>query len=264
MNTTCFLLLAVSLVGGAAPIRADDTEPSSPPRPQSIVEMVDAEIKAAEPTAIGRLANVLLDLERGRIAAWLIATQGHAVVLPFTALQDPPKQGVIELAMTARRELMNLPPVDPRQVDRRDVQAALKILDPTARPEKDSSHDTAWGPLVGITDCIGSNVEDAEGQHVAVVVDVGALSDGTLQYVVLRKHGEPPGADLLAVPLGAFVLSADNQTWSVDLPSELIVKRTPLQYDESTWPSDVDRGWEEYVRVKYGRSLRSVRHLPTR
>lgn len=260
MNTLRNTSLATALVLVSTPCLAEDDLPPLEPQPQSILRMVDAQLKDSEPAIAGRLSNVVLDLEAGQISAWLVETDGHTMIVPFNAFQSLPKQAVIELTARVRQSWTSLPTVGRRTVDRTLVQSALQSLDSQAIAEAPADVDTPLGPLVAITECVGAVVRDADGRQVATLIDISARPDGTLQYAVLEKVPDGAEMEILAVPLGAFVLSAGNQVWRIDLPSELIVKRTSIQRDEATWPVDVDRGWEEFVRVKYGRGLRGVRH----
>ena len=71
---------------------------------------------------------------------------------------------------------------------------------------------------------------------------------GELVYLVLTSSEN----EHRAIPLGAFDGKADSSTWMVDLPSKLIFQFKP--FSPTNPPRFIDRGWTEFVAIKYGRN----------
>ncbi len=91
-------------------------------------------------------------------------------------------------------------------------------------------------------------VVDSAGTAVGKIEDVAVRSsNGELLYIVMLSSN----GGRRAVPLGAFVSDEGSDHWSIDLTAEQIFKFLPFQ--TTSPPTGVDRGWEEYVAVKYGR-----------
>ncbi|HUG66527.1 MAG TPA: hypothetical protein VMM76_02170 [Pirellulaceae bacterium] len=103
---------------------------------------------------------------------------------------------------------------------------AIKLLD---------SH----GAVAGAIEDIG--IAPDHGQIAYAAVDVG-------QAGVARKS-------LYAVPLAAFVVPDVKAPWQIELTQVELQNMETFPRDK--WPTEVSRGWVEYVHVRYGNSALS-------
>ncbi len=92
-------------------------------------------------------------------------------------------------------------------------------------------------------------VSDINEDSVGTIVDLGIDSDnGAIIYCVLK---EQDGHALRAVPLGAFVQRDTSKDWRIELERKQIEMFAPFEREKP--PQEIDRGWQEYVAVRYGR-----------
>jgi sporulation protein YlmC with PRC-barrel domain len=90
-------------------------------------------------------------------------------------------------------------------------------------------------------------VADVNGQVIGRINDVALkASNGTILYMVMETEGR-----FRAVPLGAFVADVEKSRWLIELTKDQILKFKT--FEEKSPPAKIDRGWQEYVAVKYGR-----------
>lgn len=95
-----------------------------------------------------------------------------------------------------------------------------------------------------------------QGESLGRVVDFGATSnrvaeagDRRLRYAVV-EYGPPDARLRTAMPLGAIVAGPDQPKWLCELPRQTFAEMPT--FAESSWPTAVDRGWIEYIAVRYG------------
>lgn len=118
--------------------------------------------------------------------------------------------------------------------------------------------------LITVDELDGRIVRDSDWQVVARVQEILLEPQGNWRVAYLSL-GAIAGADRkqrLAVPMAAFALKQLSPTWLLDVSSsaELLKKTFP----RGEWPTEVDRGWTEFVHVKYGASLDGgLQQLPT-
>jgi sporulation protein YlmC with PRC-barrel domain len=94
----------------------------------------------------------------------------------------------------------------------------------------------------------GRTVIDADREVVGHIIDLGInASTGRIVYCVLQTDDKK----LRAIPLAAFVMEPNTYRWSIELTKPRILAFEP--FDESSTPTNIDRGWKEYVAVRYGR-----------
>jgi hypothetical protein len=95
----------------------------------------------------------------------------------------------------------------------------------------------------------GTEVKDIEDRNYGKVVDLAInASTGDIVYCVVKNDKD---GSLRAIPLGALVGRDLSHGWKIELASDAISKFEA--FDRSNPPQFVDRGWEEYVSVRYGR-----------
>lgn len=99
-----------------------------------------------------------------------------------------------------------------------------------------------------------ARVADAAGEKLGHIMDaVISTSDGKVLYVLLN-HQQQTDSDestmTIPVPLAAFVVPTGTGEWFIDLPEELL--DTTQAVENGKLPAEINRGWVEYVHVKYG------------
>ncbi len=213
-------------------------------------------------TAIATVDDLLLDLGAGRVALVLVSpSDGKGQVLVpasrFAWTQDATqfklKAGGKPLASIPRWKNDGTNTEFTRdqiaEIYRRDGQRMYRV-------ETDDSDLTAW--FSGIPE---QKVENTAAAEIGNVVDMAiTLPDAAIAYAAVSCNCFADSeAKLFPIPLTAFVVTPGAKAWILELPLD-IVERTPT-FSKDEWPTVIDRGWVEYVHVRYGRSpLGGVRH----
>ena len=122
-------------------------------------------------------------------------------------------------------------------------------LAPYWKTEKDQVNDRDL--LVRASSLRNVAVVDDDGKPLGRINDFAITSRGDIAYAGLAQGDK---ADRLhPVPASAFIVPAGNSEWKLNLPQD-IVNKTPT-FTVASWPKTLDRGWLEYVHVRYGRSV---------
>ncbi|MEZ6097795.1 MAG: carboxypeptidase regulatory-like domain-containing protein [Pirellulaceae bacterium] len=95
-------------------------------------------------------------------------------------------------------------------------------------------------------------VASAQQKELGQIVDVAITRPrGRVAYVALRHAGGSGKKGVLyPVPLPAFVLDPKSDTWVLEVPAD-VLEDTPT-FPADAWAKELDRGWIEYVHVRYG------------
>jgi sporulation protein YlmC with PRC-barrel domain len=222
-----------------------------------------AKLKVADDKGneVGQIDDLLLDLGAGRIALVLIspADGKGQVLVPARRLvfphDDKPvtlKAGSAPLTGTERwkNEGTNA------KFNRAQIAAIYKRDGQKLyRVEEDAADVTAW--FSGLAE---QKVQNTEGAEIGSVVDMAvALPSAAIAYAAVSCNCFADSEQkLFPIPLSAFVVQPGAAAWVLELPLD-VVERTPT-FAKDAWPTTIDRGWVEYVHVRYGRSpLEGVR-----
>jgi sporulation protein YlmC with PRC-barrel domain len=190
-----------------------------------------------------KVADILVDLELGYGALVKVAPDDK--LLPFTHF-------------VTQKPLSN--PVDATsRINRSAVKAVCEacnekpywnLLVNQAHGKVDLNQlDLESYELISARSLIPKEVLAADGKEkLGAIVDMAFdMQSGELLYLVLKSK------DLLrAVPLGAFEGKATSESWRIDLPGNLVYQFKPFAMNEI--PKAIDRGWTEFISVKYGRN----------
>lgn len=115
-------------------------------------------------------------------------------------------------------------------------------------PDAHGNFDRERFELTAFRDLQGKKISDTDGDAVGTLTDVGVNErSGEIVYCVIKSNDE----SLRAIPLGAFVDRKSKSDWKIELEREQIVLFEP--FDKAQPPQAIDRGWQEYVAVRYGR-----------
>jgi hypothetical protein len=94
-------------------------------------------------------------------------------------------------------------------------------------------------------------VQNGQGAPLGTVRDFAVLPDGRIAYAAMASKDAPQR--MYPIPLSAFVVPApQSAAWILELPAD-ILEKTPT-FSAAQWPKTIDRGWSEYVAVRYGHS----------
>jgi hypothetical protein len=122
-------------------------------------------------------------------------------------------------------------------------------LAPYWKTEKDQVSDRDL--LIRASTLRNMAVVDDDGKPLGRIYDFAITSRGDIAYAGLAKGDN--AERLHPVPASAFIVPGGNAEWRLDLPPD-IVNNTPT-FAAVDWPKTLDRGWLEYVHVRYGRSV---------
>ena len=202
-----------------------------------------------------KVADVLLDLNAGRVALVLAKENGPSFfALPPAALGFDAKTKA--LTTKATNEQLNAASWDANHSDRQDLDKIYQLFvqQPYTQKQQKTAPQRPERKLVSVTKVQGVPVHNAKGEPLGKVSDVGiALAEGLIAYVAVScSCFDDASGKLFPVPLTAFVIKPDAKAWILELPLDVLAN-TPT-FAEKQWPEKIDRGWVEYVHVRYGRS----------
>ncbi|MBX9791047.1 MAG: PRC-barrel domain-containing protein [Pirellulales bacterium] len=210
---------------------------------------------------IGQVDDLLLDLGGGRIALVLVSpVDGKGqVLLPARQFVFPHDDSHLTFKASAQ-PLEATPRWKNEGPSTQFNRAAIADIHRRAgqkmyRVKPDAADLTAW--FSGIAQ---QKVENTAGAEIGNVVDFAVtLPDAALAYAAVSCNCFADSEQkLFPIPLSALVVEPGAKAWILELPLD-IVERTPT-FAKDAWPTTIDRGWVEYVHVRYGRSpLEGVR-----
>lgn len=204
--------------------------------------------------AQAKVEDVLLDLNTGRVAVVVFKAEGQSqFALPPTALSVDAKTKSLTSKVTS--EQLKTAAWDAGQSDKQQLDKLYQLFGQEAYPQKqEPAGKRVDRKLVSVAKLQGVPVHNTKGEPLGAVSDVGiALNEGLIAYVAVScSCFDDAGGKLFPVPLSAFVIKPDSKAWILELPLDVLAN-TPT-FAEKHWPEKIDRGWVEYVHVRYGRS----------
>ena len=206
---------------------------------------------------LGRIQDLAFDLETGHLALvvtvkTLPAESGEAkryTLVPFLeAMGETRFRWSDDLTMESPPEAITRSVVQyAYQTFQRDVYwlRYCKRLEAALRDQFDQRDFQ----LTTFSFLKGRPIIDLHNETVGKLVDLGINpANGRIVYCVV----ESPDKALRAIPLGAFVMPQSTYRWMIELPKSKIDAFQPFPADAP--PIAVDRGWREYVALRYGRT----------
>lgn len=213
--------------------------------------------------AVGRVADVALDLDSGRLALLLVAPPlsgaMHLLALPAEGVQP----GVMTLAVPSASDAIENSP-------RYRLMAGPETLtrDWAAKSYEHFGREPLWAiddaddrRLTLASTLFDLPVTDSSGKELGRIEDLALVLDqAAVGYVALRMNGQPRGK-MFPVPLSAVVIDPETGNWVLELPKGVLANAP--SFDANQWPERIERGWVEYVHVRYGASpFSGVRRVP--
>ncbi|MGE0610054.1 MAG: hypothetical protein AB7O62_23385 [Pirellulales bacterium] len=116
-----------------------------------------------------------------------------------------------------------------------------------SRPSAENPHDLKWWNKLN-----EQEVRAPDNQRLGRIADLAIVPDtGAIAYVALETPDSRTNT-FHPVPLSAFIVPPGQKDWLLELPRENINETATFTLPD--WPQTIDRGWAEYVFVRYGRS----------
>ncbi len=228
-------------------------------------ELLGRSVYGKSKRVIGKIDEVVVDVHHGRVSYVDVVSENqdaagsirYAIV---TGLFDLSGDGRLSVAL-GRDNLWKTEQNDPerstssgrmkdlqRLYEHYDVDRYWKV-DGEETPER-----SVW--LAGLKQLQDREIRSSEGRTLGRIQDVALVPDKIWRvgYLVLCECPLIEESDqFLPVPLGAFAADPESSEWVLDVPKEVLATTPTFSGDK--WPKQIDRGWIEYVHVKYGRSV---------
>ncbi|MBI2826308.1 MAG: PRC-barrel domain-containing protein [Planctomycetia bacterium] len=215
--------------------------------------LLGREVRTADGTSVGKVDDVLIDLDEGHLALVLVSVGGDGkeqkrVGVPPDALARLGVDEVIGVDASSD-QFKEFSRIDAaKRFTRQMVAKAYAQFDRDIYWDREIRTDDE--ALDRLTELRNTSVRNARGAGLGAIQDFAMTTQGRVAYAGLATTTEPDR--LYPIPLSAFVVPNGAKEWVVDLPKD-IVQNTPT-FPAREWPKTIDRGWSEYVHVQYGRS----------
>lgn len=218
---------------------------------------------------LGTVADLAIDLETEHVALLLIALPGadaqakqEFLAVPTAVFDFDEKRAVLKpevseaMLAAARRFATKATRINRKWAAeeyasfRRDVYWAdfrdrVKKEQPNRKFDEERPELTLYSQIRDIA------VADEKDRSIGKIVDLAV--DGKQNVVAYVAYdANDSDAGLRAIPLGAFEASEGAKQWQIMLPEES-VNRFAAFPAGSDWPKQIERGWVEYIAVRYGR-----------
>ena len=266
----CSILLVSSMT-----FAADDATASPPESAGVEVEfddvvsashIINAEVHDTDGEIIGSVADVVLDTEFGQLAfisirnTKKVAKVDNVFFLPPSCLKNWSDDKGLKVNVSqqqiqdGRSKAKTLQPslVFPSKLVALYERFGAKPYWPSERVQDMRLH------LVSIDEMDGRVVRDVDRKKFARVDDVLLTPDKNwkVAYLSLRDLAAvSDGEQRLAIPLAAFVRDSHSAGLTLEIPAESeLLKET---FKTGNWPKEINRGWIEFVHVKYGKATLS-------
>ncbi len=204
----------------------------------------------------GKIQDLIFDLDTGRVA--LVALSGQvagngpaSVVVPAGALRD--LNGKNELLRLSSEQVQTAPhpPKAKRDITREWTATALRHFGFTPYWDSEKRDVSAQDVFLPVSRLRGTVVTDQDGKEIGRIADFAITMRGDIAYAGVAMSGD--GEQLHPIPLSAFIVPAANAAWQLNLARDII--GNTATFPAAEWPNTLDRGWLEYVHVRYGRSV---------
>jgi sporulation protein YlmC with PRC-barrel domain len=264
---------------------AADPKPADP-KPADPQQNVGPKFKAIQSAAallkqplthgdksIGPIADLALDLETEHVALAIVdakkieskdATKESFVAVPTCTLNCGEGKTALHDWVTAAmldksRRLASKTPEITRHWAAEEYAAYeqdpywVQFLSRRRQEDPEFAFDVETSKLALLSQLRGTPVTDQSGKKIGAIADFGIEpATSMIAYAAFAASSDDASkAGLRAIPLGAFEAVPGQKSWTIQLPAESITKFKPFEKD--AWPTEIERGWTEYIAVRYGR-----------
>jgi sporulation protein YlmC with PRC-barrel domain len=255
MKTTCkpiaFVLMALMVSAFCAVADQNPSNPNEIGQPQKALGLLGKDLKNGAGETIGKLGNIIVDLESGRVL------YGVVVLPDGRKVAVPPGKFIISgnnlVANVAKDRVAAAPVFDPGQAE--STAYAQKVYQHFDQPMWFQGGDASshFGNAQRLTDLIGMTVKDVSNNNFGkinnVVVDMPA---SRVLYVVFAPTGDlGKNNDVYLMPPNAFTMGADKKLVTG-------VDATKLQgaphFRSGSWPTDFgSKSYASQIYNYYGK-----------
>lgn len=223
-------------------------------------ELVNRTVISKDGVEIGPVSDIVVDREHGRVAFLTVRGKRSPNILESSYFLPPE---IVEYSPQTRSltctssfeeiehygDLTDVLPMTLIQ-----TTAMSKLFEHYGvRPYWDTAGKTTEKmSLITIDELDGRIVRDTDWQLMARIKEVIVEPSGhwRVAYLSLGELNKADDDQRLAVPMAAFAQKTLSPTWLLDVPgSAELLKKT---FTRGEWPVEIDRGWTEFVHVKYG------------
>ncbi len=263
------LLGTLSLIVGTLFAEEPTATPTIPPKIERVVgadSLIGSELKS-ETHHLGVVSDYVIDLATGHIALILVVNNDTPVDIPERMALAPSNlsfDGTYwRLADNVSDEqLATAKRISHEAADRISHRKAIRELylalgcelywnTAAERQEPLGDELSLWSELRQ------TKLVDSDGTVAGGLEDLGiAPNTGQIAYAAIDVgQSATAGNVLYAIPLSALVVPNLKKPWQIELAlGELQSMET---FPRDKWPTEVSRGWVEYVHVRYGNSALS-------
>lgn len=226
--------------------------------------MINRKVMDQKGELLGTVSDIVIDLDFGCVAFFTIdRRQSKTPVFdthffPPSAVEEWNSDSGLRLHV-ARQELDRVANlihvIPPSLVDPKRLSVLYELYQTKEYWPKDHPKDAAL-PLVTVDELDGRIVRDLHWQRFARIEEVLLTPDHgwRIAYLSLGEvSGKDSVKDRVAVPMAAFAKKAESPTWLMDIPADSAILQSTFAAGE--WPQEIDRGWIEYIHVKYGSAV---------
>lgn len=235
-------------------------------------ELTNLTVIANDGVELGTISDVVVDRDYGRVAFIAIRSKrsanliGNAYYLPPETINYSPKQQRLTCSASFEdiEHYGDLTDAVPMTLIQTESMAKLyghykvKPYWPLSKNAKKVRS------LITVDELDGRIVRDSDWRILARVNEVMVEPEDQwrVAYLSLGALQEKDSGQRLAVPMAAFAQQTLSPTWLLDVSSN--AKLLNHSFERGDWPLKIDRGWTEFVHVKYGKApdggLQDLRH----
>lgn len=199
---------------------------------------------AAEKKA--EVADVYFAADSGRVLFVLWDSAGKQYLAPLEVSSKPPATSSMPdpklIAATEEFSKSDRPSVG-------SLNAFLHNFYPAVTAPRELLDANEKSEVLKASRVVDSRVVAQGDEALGTITDIVIeRPDHRIAYLLVRDEQQRTQA----VPLGAFEYTYSDSAWQIDLEPKFYRSMPTVKSDEL--PKQVDRGWLEYVRVRFGRN----------
>lgn len=218
-------------------------------------------------TIIGEVSDVVVDPYCARIVSLVVSPSEkldriRGVLVPFEVIKSLAEKSLVVQVSTTTIEAnaTSLTEGESQPFTRRMSIATFRHYNikpywtDKAGNKVESSPVDRDDQFVMLSNLGNMAIHDLSGEELGRIADVVVSQDtGKIVYAIFAHthRGESKDEQLMfPIPLAAFVVPPKTNKWSLQLPESLLDNTPTIKAGKL--PDEVERGWVEYIHVRYG------------